>query len=94
MTPLEELNSVLEEKNLLGYWNFAQKASHDEPAPFYDSCLWKWQDISGALEKSGELLDLTQSFRRFIGFRTPEVKTGTTHTMLLGAQLVKPEEIA
>jgi len=56
--------------------------------------MWKWKDVSGALEKAGEVLDLTQSFRRFIGFRTPSVKMGTTHMMLLGAQLVKPGEIA
>jgi 1-hydroxy-2-naphthoate dioxygenase len=95
MTPLEELNSTLEEKNLLGYWNFVRHdSSSDEPAPFFESCLWKWKDMSSALEKAGEVLDLTQSFRRFIGFHTPEFKIGTTHTMLLGAQLVKPGEVA
>ena len=56
--------------------------------------MWKWKDISSALDQAGDVFDLTQSFRRFIGFRTPSVKMGTTHTMLLGAQLVKPGEIA
>lgn len=93
MSDLEKLNQELEEKNLVGFWTFVTQTSY-EPKPFFNSCMWKWKDVAGALEKAGEVLDLTQSFRRFIGFRTPSVKMGTTHTMLLGAQLVKPGEIA
>jgi len=93
VSDLEKLNQELEEKNLVGFWTFVTQTSY-EPKPFFNSCMWKWKDVSGALEKAGEVLDLTQSFRRFIGFRTPSVKMGTTHTMLLGAQLVKPGEIA
>ena len=93
MSGLEDLNRELEEKNLLGFWTFVRETSY-EPASFFEPCMWKWKDVSSALDKAGDVLDLTQSFRRFIGFRTPSVKLGTTHTMLLGAQLVKPGEIA
>ena len=62
MSGLEELNNVLEQKNL-GYWNFVRHDSaSEEPTPFFKSCLWKWKDISSALEKAGEVLDLTQYF--------------------------------
>ncbi|HEY7163274.1 MAG TPA: cupin domain-containing protein [Candidatus Binatia bacterium] len=93
MSRLEDLNRQLDEKNLIGFWTFVRDAGYEPSSPF-KSCIWKWQDISNALETAGDVLDLSQSFRRFIGFRTPSLPLGTTHTMLLGAQLVKPGEIA
>lgn len=93
MTELDKLNRQLEEKNLIGFWNIVTQSSYEPKAPF-ESCLWKWQEISSALDRAGEVLDLEQSFRRFIGFRTPSIKMGTTNTLLLGAQLVKPGEVA
>jgi gentisate 1,2-dioxygenase len=91
---LEELNRELEDKNLIGFWNIVTGRPSYEPKAPYESCLWKWSDISTALDHAGEALDLEQSFRRFIGFRPPSLKMGTTNTLLLGAQLVKPGEIA
>ena len=91
MSRLEDLNRDLETKNLVGFWTFVRDSGYEPSAPF-KSCIWKWQDISDALQTAGEVLDLSQSFRRFIGFRTPALPLGTTHTMLLGAQLVKPGE--
>ncbi len=93
MSKLQELNQELEEKNLIGFWNIVTEPSYEPKAPF-GTCLWKWEDIATALDHAGDVLDLEQSFRRFIGFRTPSLKMGTTHTLLLGAQLVRPGEIA
>jgi gentisate 1,2-dioxygenase len=93
MSELEKLNHELDEKNLIGFWNIVTQPSY-EPKATFESCLWKWKDISSALDRAGDVLDLEQSFRRFIGFRTPSLKMGTTNTLLLGAQLVKPGEIA
>jgi gentisate 1,2-dioxygenase len=93
MSRLEQLNRELEEKNLIGFWTIVRDTGY-EPSSHFETCIWKWKDISKALETAGEVLDLKQSFRRFIGFRTPSLTLGTTHTMLLGAQLVKAGEIA
>lgn len=94
MSRLEELNLELEEKNMVGYWNITRGRGDDyEPKSSFEPCVWKWSDVSGALHKAGEALSLEDSFRRFIGFRTPSLMA-TTHTLLLGAQLVKPGEIA
>jgi gentisate 1,2-dioxygenase len=93
VSKLEELNRELEKKSLIGFWNIVTEPSYEPKTPF-ESCLWKWHDIAEALDHAGEVLDLEQSFRRFIGFRTPSLKMGTTNTILLGAQLVKPGEIA
>ena len=93
MSNVQDLNRELEKKNLIGFWNIVTEPSY-EPKAHFESCLWKWKDISSALDQAGEILDLQQSFRRFIGFRSPALKMGTTHTLLLGAQLVKPGEVA
>lgn len=95
MSKMDELNRELGEKNLLGYWNIVRHNGDEyEPRASFEPCFWKWSDVSDALTKAGETVGLEQSFRRFIGFSTPALKTGTTHTLLLGAQLVKPGEIA
>ena len=94
MSKLDELNRELEEKNLLGYWTIVRGRGDDYgPKSSFEPCLWKWKDVSSLLEKAGETLGLEDSFRRFIGFSTPSLKGTTTHTLLMGAQLVKPGEI-
>jgi len=95
MDRLKELDRELEEKNMVGYWSLVRGRGDDyEPKSSFEPCLWRWSDVSMAIEKAGETLGLEDSFRRFIGFRTPSLKIGTTHTLLLGVQLVKPGEIA
>ncbi len=91
---LEEFDRELNEKNLIGFWSFARSGIYQEPNPSFEPCLWKWKDIYDAINKAGEMVGLNQTFRRFIGFRNPALKIGTAHTLLLGAQLVKPGEIA
>ncbi|HEY2986076.1 MAG TPA: cupin, partial [Candidatus Binatia bacterium] len=95
MSKLDDLNRELQENNLLGYWNIVRGRGDDyEPKSSFEPCMWKWRDVSRCLEKAGETLGLEDSFRRFIGFSTPSLKGTTTHTLLLGAQLVKPGEVA
>jgi gentisate 1,2-dioxygenase len=95
MSNLEAVNRDLEEKNLLGYWNIMRGRGDDyEPKSSFEPCMWKWSDVSAAMVKAGETLGPEDSFRRFIGFRTPSLRASTTHTLLLGAQLVKPGELA
>jgi len=95
MDKMDEFNRELAEKNLIGYWSIVRgRGDEYEPQSSFLPCLWKWDDVSSALNKAGDTLGLKDSFRRFIGFRNPDLKVGTTHTMLLGVQLVKPGETA
>src|SRR5258706_2228271 len=95
MSRLDELNRDLEEKNLLGYWSIVRgRGDAYEPKASFEHCLWKLRDVASGLDKAGATLDLEQSFRRFIAFATPSLNGSTTHTLLLGAQLVKPGEVA
>jgi gentisate 1,2-dioxygenase len=95
MSKMDELNQQLEQSNLLGYWNIVRGRGDDyEPKSSFEPYMWKWKDVASGLDKAGETLGPEDSFRRFIGFSTPALNGNTTRTLLLGAQLVKPGEIA
>ena len=92
MSKIEDFNRKLEKMNLVGYWGIPRSESF-EPKPSFEPCMWRWDDVYGALNEAGEILGMDDSLRRFIAFRSPG-KVRTTHTLALGVQLVKPGEIA
>ena len=92
---LEELNQELKEKHLIGYWTIPNTSTgFREPDPGFEPFLWKWSDIRAALDKAAGLIRPEEAFRRFIGFQHPQLKLGTAHTLLMGAQMVRPGEFA
>ena len=92
---LEELNRKLKAQNLIGYWTIPNTSTGDrEPEASYRPFLWKWNEIRAALDDAARFIRPEEAFRRFIGFQHPELKLGTGHTLLLGAQMVRPGEFA
>jgi gentisate 1,2-dioxygenase len=92
---LEELNQELKENNLIGYWTIPNTSTgFREPEPNFGPFLWKWKEIRRALDKAAQFVRPEEAFRRFIGYQHPELKLGTAHTLLMGAQMVLPGEFA
>ena len=92
---LEELNQELKQNHLIGYWTFPNTSTgFREPEPGFRPFLWKWREIRTALDKAAEHIRPEEAFRRFIGYQHPELKLGTAHTLLLGAQMIRPGEFA
>jgi gentisate 1,2-dioxygenase len=92
---LEELNQELKEQNLIGYWTIPNTSTgFREPKPNFGPFLWKWREIRSALDKAAEFIRPEEAFRRFIGYQHPALKMGTAHTLLMGAQMVRPGEFA
>jgi 1-hydroxy-2-naphthoate dioxygenase len=92
---LEELNQKLKEQNLIGYWTIPNTSTgFREPEPNFRPFLWKWQEIRSALDQAAQFIRPEEAFRRFIGYQHPELKLGTAHTLLMGAQMVRPGEFA
>ncbi len=87
-----EFNGWLSEHNLQGYWTLDRGRRGSGPVAGFGPHLWKWADMVAALDRAAEIIPPEESFRRFIGFVHPEINTGASHTVLLGAQLVKPGE--
>jgi gentisate 1,2-dioxygenase len=92
---LDELNEELKEKNLIGYWTIPNTSTgFREPEPNYGPFLWRWQEIRAALDQAAQFIRPEEAFRRFIGYQHPQLKMGTAHTLLMGAQMVRPGEFA
>jgi gentisate 1,2-dioxygenase len=92
---LEELNQQLKENHLIGYWTIPNTSTgFREPEPGFRPFLWKWKNIRVALEKAAEHIRPEEAFRRFIGYQHPDLKLGTAHTLLMGAQMVRTGEFA
>lgn len=92
---LEDFNRELREKDLIGYWMIPNRSDgFREPKPSFEPFLWKWGEIHDALQKAVSYIRPEEAYRRFIGFQHPDLKLGTTHTLLLGAQMICPGERA
>jgi len=90
---LESLNAWLAERNLLGFWNL-NIPTHKDPVSSLKAHLWKGKDLLQGLEYAGETIGMGDSERRTVALRNPALKVGTTRTIQLSLQLVKPGEIA
>ncbi|MBI4522995.1 MAG: cupin domain-containing protein [Deltaproteobacteria bacterium] len=95
---LEELDRLLAEKNLAGFWTgnvtgFDQNIEPSSPAVPY---LWKWADIYDGLMKARELVNLAMSERRTLRLVNPGLpeKLFATPTIHISVQLVRPGELA
>lgn len=92
---LEDFNEELRKKNLVGYWVIPNRSDgFREPKPSFGPFLWKWREIHDSLEKAVAYIRPEEAYRRFIGFQHPDLKLGTSHTLLMGAQMVCPGERA
>ena len=92
---LEELNQKLKEQHLIGYWTIPNTSTgFREPEANFRPFLWKWNEIRAALDQAARFIRPEEAFRRFIGYQHPELKLGTAHTLLMGAQMVLPGEFA
>jgi len=92
---MNEFEQWLDQHSLRGYWQREGAGEHrTDPAPRvgFRPYLWKWSQMSIALERAGELISQEQSFRRNIGYAHPDLRSGTCHTFTTGIQLVKPGE--
>ena len=92
---LEDFNQELRKKNLIGYWMIPNRSDEfREPRPSFAPFLWKWQEVHDSLKKAVGYIRPEEAYRRFIGFQHPDLKLGTSHTLLMGAQMVCPGERA
>ncbi len=95
---LEDLDRELREKNLAGFWsgNITGFEERMQPKSAVVPYLWKWSDIYDGLMKARELVSLEKSERRTLRLLNPGVAgtTGSTVTIHMSVQLVRPGEIA
>src|SRR5437899_11891384 len=91
---LKAFEEELQSKNFKGYWQNQQGDVKREPVPSFKPCLWKGKELFAAMDKAGEVVGLHVSFRRVIQLWNPALKNGTSRTLVLSLQLLKPGEDA
>jgi gentisate 1,2-dioxygenase len=94
MADLKAFEEELKKKNFRGYWQATQGDASREPVATFEPYLWKGKDLYEAIDRAGTEVDLETSFRRVIQMKHPSLPSGTTHTLTLNLQLLKPGEHA
>jgi 1-hydroxy-2-naphthoate dioxygenase len=92
---LPEFDVELEAAHMKGQWLYDEMLEKvvGGPRPAGVPFLWKWADVHAKLMKSCDVLEESLTARRNLSFINPGTR-GTTHTMNMGMQMLKPGEIA
>jgi 1-hydroxy-2-naphthoate dioxygenase len=82
--------------NMRGQWQFDRMLEQviGGPRPAGVPYLWSWDQIRTKLEEACDVLPESFTARRNISFMNPGIERGTTHTLTMGMQMLKPGEIA
>ena len=94
MAGLKGFEEELKKKNFRGYWQAFQGDVRREPVATFKPHLWKGKDLYEMIHRAGEEVGLEASFRRVIQLSHPMLPSGTTHTLTLNLQMLKPGEHA
>ena len=97
-TTLAEYDKVLDQRHMRGQWQYdaqLEAIRKDGPLPAGVPFLWKWDLIRSSLHELSALMTESKTARRNISFINPgPMVNGTSHTLVMGMQLVMPGEIA
>jgi 1-hydroxy-2-naphthoate dioxygenase len=94
---LEEFDVELANLHLRGQWIYDAllERTIGGPKPAGVPYLWKWETMYPLLLESREVLPESFTARRHLGFINPGLERGgTTHTLHMGLQMVRPGELA
>jgi len=93
---LAEFDEDLAGARMKGQWQFDRllETLVGGPRPAGVPHLWSWNDINAKLLEACDVLPESFTARRNVAFMNPGLERGTSHTMVMGMQMLKPGEIA
>lgn len=94
---LAEFDQELAKVHMRGQWQYDELLvkAIGGPRPAGIPFIWKWETVRPKLDESCEVLQESYTARRNMSFLNPGLERGgTTHTILMGMQIVKPGELA
>jgi 1-hydroxy-2-naphthoate dioxygenase len=96
MKSLEEFDEELAKEHIHGQWLYDRLLEQfiGGPQPAGRPYLWRWDDVYARLEEACDVLPESFTARRNLAFVNPALPRGTTHTITMGMQMLKPGEIA
>lgn len=94
---LEQFDAELKQLFITGQWQYEGllTACIGGPKPRGEAYLWPWKIVGDKLAEACDVLEESVTARRSLLFNNPGVPMGgTTHTLLMGIQMIKAGEIA
>jgi 1-hydroxy-2-naphthoate dioxygenase len=94
---LKSFDAELAKLHMTGQWAYDDLLVRTigGPRPKGDPYIWKWEMVYQKLLEACAALPESQTARRSLLFNNPGIEThGTTHTLLMGIQMIKPGEEA
>jgi 1-hydroxy-2-naphthoate dioxygenase len=94
---VEEFDAELARAHMRGQWQYDELLVRviGGPKPAGVPYVWKWRDVYPRLVEACEVIAESYTARRNISFVNPGLERGgTTHTLLMGMQMIKPGEVA
>ena len=94
---LDEFDADLARLNLRGQWQYdaLMEKTIGGPIPVGGAYHWKWPDVQPKLLEACDVMEESFTARRNFSFINPTIERGgSTHTLLMGMQIVMPGEVA
>lgn len=93
---IEEFDTDLVKLHIRGQWQYDAllETLIGGPKPAGIAHVWKWSAIHEKLIEACEVMPESYTARRHLAFTNPALRTGTTHTLLCGMQIVRPDEVS
>jgi 1-hydroxy-2-naphthoate dioxygenase len=94
---LQQFDEELKRQHISGQWLYEGllTACIGGPKPRGEAFIWPWKTVHEKLLEACDVLEESFTARRSLLFNNPGLPTGgTTHTLLMGIQMIKPGEVA
>ena len=94
---LQQFDEELKQQHISGQWLCAGLLTQSigGPKPRGEALIWPWKTVHEKLLEACDVLEESFTARRSLLFNNPGLPMGgTTHTLLMGIQMIKPGEIA
>jgi 1-hydroxy-2-naphthoate dioxygenase len=94
---LQQFDQELKQQHMSGQWIYEGllTACTGGPKPRGEAFIWPWKTVHEKLLEACDVLEESFTARRSLLFNNPGLPMGgTTHTLLMGIQMIKPGEIA
>jgi 1-hydroxy-2-naphthoate dioxygenase len=94
---LLQFDEELKHQHISGQWLYEGLLTEciGGPKPRGEPFIWPWKTVHEKLLEACDVLEESFTARRSLLFNNPGLPTGgTTHTLLMGIQMIKPGEIA
>lgn len=93
---LADFDRDLAAAHLRGQWTYDAllEACIGGPTPAGVPYLWRWEAMQARLAEACTVLPESFTARRNLSFINPALDRGTTHTLIMGMQMLNPGEVA